>query len=528
MTTPPLPDITLIQSLQNPALYDHPVEQFNVIETHISWVLLTGPYAYKIKKPVDLGFLDFSTLEKRRHYCEEELRLNRRLAPDLYIEVISITGSPAAPALNGAGMPIEYAVKMVQFPQQAQLDRVMARGRLTPPHIDGLARQIAVFHGRIAIAGPDSSHGNPANIYQSVEENFLQIRPHLTAGGDIAQLEHLHAWSEAEHGHQLAVIQTRKDQGFIRECHGDMHLANMVLLDDRIALFDCLEFNDNLRWIDVISETAFLMMDLDSRGHSPLAWRFLNAYLSATGDYRGLRLLRYYLVYRALVRAKVARIRLAQAGLSEQERHSAQQQYYSYTGLAERYTRPRPAPLIITHGLSGSGKTTLSQPLLEALGAIRLRSDVERKRLFGLPEMARTGSGIDTGLYTADASRQTYQRLATLARTVIESGLPVLVDATFLRREQRTAFRNLALELHTPFVMLDYQASEAILRERIGRRTLENDDASEAGIAVLEHQLDNHETLTPDESVHAIVIDTEKPCVIEHVIAELKRSTSKM
>ncbi|MFZ5594071.1 MAG: AAA family ATPase [Pseudomonadota bacterium] len=516
-------DTMLIQSLQNPALYDHPIEHFEVIETHISWVLLTGPYAYKIKKPVDLGFLDFSTLEKRHHYCQEELRLNRRLSPELYLDVIAITGSPAVPVLDGAGVPIEYAVKMTQFPQQAQMDRVMAHGGLKPAHIDGLARQIAAFHGRIAIAGADSPYGSPANVYQPVEENFLQIRPRLAVPGDIAQLERLRAWSEAAHRQRLADLQARKEQGFIRECHGDMHLANMVLLDDRIALFDCLEFNDNLRWIDVISEAAFLMMDLDSCSHGPLGWRFLNGYLSATGDYEGLRLLRYYLVYRALVRAKVARIRLGQAGLSEQERDAAQRQYHRYAGLAEHYTRPRPAPLIITHGLSGSGKTTLTQPLLEALGAIRLRSDVERKRLFGLSEMARTGAGVATGLYTADASQRTYQRLANLARTAITSGLPIIIDATFLGHAQRAAFRELASQLHTSFVILDYQASETALRERISQRTMENHDASEAGLAVLEHQLATHEPLTAEESAHAITIDTERADAPGHVIADLNR-----
>ncbi|MDX1252661.1 MAG: AAA family ATPase [Gammaproteobacteria bacterium] len=523
MTAPSARNAMLIQSLQNPSLYDHPIEHFEVIETHISWVLLTGPYAYKIKKPVNLGFLDFSTLEKRHHYCQEELRLNRRLSPELYLDVIAITGGPDAPVLDGAGAPIEYAVKMAQFPQQAQMDRVMARGGLKPAHIDGLAQQIAAFHGRIAIAGANSPYGSPANVYQPVEENFLQIRPHLAATDDITQLERLRAWSEAAHGRRLAELQARKDQGFIRECHGDMHLANMVLLDDRIALFDCLEFNDNLRWIDVISETAFLMMDLDSRGHGPLGWRFLNGYLSATGDYSGLRLLRYYLVYRALVRAKVARIRLGQAGLSAQERHATQQQYHRYADLAEHYTHPRPAPLIITHGLSGSGKTTLTQPLLEALGAIRLRSDVERKRLFGLPEMARTGSGVATGLYTADASQRTYQHLANLARTAIESGLPVIVDATFLKRAQRAAFHELASQLHAPFGILDYQASETALRARIGQRTVENRDASEAGIAVLEHQLATHEPLTPEESAHVIAVDTEQVNVPDHVISELSR-----
>ncbi len=510
-------DTPLIRSLQNPALYDHPAQCFEVIETHISWVILTGPYAYKIKKPLDLGFLDFSTLEKRRYYCEEELRLNRRLAPQLYIGVIAITGSPAKPALDGVDPPFEYAVKMVQFPQEAQLDRVMARGGLRPVHIDSLAQLIAGFHQRIAIAGQDTPYGSPANVYQPVEENFLHIRPHLTEPAGIEQLERLHTWSETESTRLLPFLQQRKANGFIRECHGDMHLANMALLDEQITIFDCLEFNENLRWIDVMSEAAFLMMDLDSRGASALGWRLLNAYLAAGGDYQGLRLLRYYLVYRALVRAKVACIRLGQAGLSEEEGRAAHLQYQRYAGLTESYTHPRATPLIITHGLSGSGKTTHTQLLLETLGAIRLRSDVERKRLFGLTPEARTVSGIDTGLYTADTSRRTYQHLAGLARTVIESGYPAIIDAAFLKRAQRDMFHDLAACLGVPFVILNYQAPEAVLRARITQRGQEGHDASEADIRVFERQLATFEPLTPEESAHTLDIVSEHPPTPEKI-----------
>lgn len=509
--TPLRSETPLIRSLQNPALYGHPARSFEVIETHISWVILTGTYAYKIKKPIDLGFLDFSTLEKRRYYCEEELRLNRRLAPQLYIGVVAIAGSPAKPALNGAGPPIEYAVKMAQFPQEAQLDRVMAHGGLRPVHIDGLAQLITGFHQRIAIAGQDSPYGRPANVYQPVEENFSHIRPHLTEPADIEQLERLHTWSEAENARLLPFLQQRKADGFIRECHGDMHLANMALLDDQITIFDCLEFNENLRWIDVMSEAAFLMMDLDSRSASALGWRFLNAYLAAGGDYQGLRLLRCYLVYRALVRAKVARIRLGQTGLSEEETRAAHLQYQRYAGLAESYTHPRATPLIITHGLSGSGKTTHTQRLLETLGAIRVRSDVERKRLFGLDPKVRTASGIGTGLYAADTSRRTYQYLAGLARTVIESGYPVIVDAAFLQRAQRDMFHDLAASLGVPFIILSYQAPEAVMRARIIQRAQEGHDASEADIRVLEHQLATFESITPEESAHTVDIDSEHP-----------------
>ena len=523
-------NVTLLRSLQNPALYNHPTQDFEIIETHISWILLTGEYAYKIKKPVNLGFLDFSTLEKRHHYCTEELRLNQRLAPQIYLEVITITGNADAPVLGGLGAPIEYAVKMRQFPQSAQLDRMVACGELKPTHIDQLAEVIAAFHGRTAIAEPDTLYGRPVQVHQPVMENFAQIRPHLTSATDIGQLEKLRAWSDAEFHRHEEIFKHRKNNRFIRECHGDMHLGNMALLEGSITLFDCLEFNENLRWIDVTSEIAFLIMDLNSRTQSALAWRFLNAYLQLTGDYAGLRVLRYYLVYRALVRAKVACIRLAQtlfnpaqarfnpaqarsnpAQMETSQQHPAYQQYKDYVNLAERYIQRNNVPLIITHGLSGSGKTTHTQSLLESLGAIRLRSDVERKRLAHLPSQTRSSSGVDAGLYTAAASQRTYEYLADLARTVIQSGYPAIIDAAFLKHGPRDLFHRLADSLGVPFIILDFQAPEAVLRARITQRMHEGHDASEADLVVLTHQLTNHEPLTGEETAYTLTITADQP-----------------
>ena len=442
---------TLIRTLRNPALYDHPIKDFQLVETHISSVLLTGDYAYKLKKPLDLGFLDFSTLEKRRHFCHEELRLNRRLAPQLYLDVIAVTGSPPAPQLNGAGAPFEYMVKMRQFPQSAQLDRVLARGELAPRHIDQLAQTLADFHAHIAVAGTGTPFGTPAAAYFPMGQNFDQIRP-LVSPVFHPQLARLQAWSEQTRDRLTAPLAARKRAGYIRECHGDVHLGNMALLDDKVVLFDCLEFNDNLRWIDVMNEVAFTVMDLEVAGgddpsiqsatiaaNKYLARRFLNAYLEHSGDYEGLTLLRFYQVYRALVRAKVSVIRLSQPGLSRAEREQIESKYRGYADLAERYTRTSAPALIITHGLSGTGKSTVTQSLVEHVDAIRVRSDVERKRLHGLTAGERSGSELNAGLYTADASQRTYAHLAGLARTILAAGHTAVIDATFLRRTARPA-----------------------------------------------------------------------------------------
>ncbi len=308
-----------------------------------------------------------------------------------------------------------------------------------------------------------------------------------------------------------ALLAARKRGGYIRECHGDVHLGNMALLDDKVVLFDCLEFNDNLRWIDVMNEVAFTVMDLDDRGQQALARRFLNAYLEHSGDYAGLTLLRFYQVYRALVRAKVSVIRLSQPGLSRTEREQIESKYRGYADLAERYTRTSAPALIITHGLSGTGKSTVTQALVEHMDAIRVRSDVERKRLHGLTAGERSGSGLNAGLYTADASQHTYAHLAGLARTILAAGHTAVIDATFLRRAQRDRLRTLAAELGVPFVILAIEASEETLRRRVVERERAARDASEAGLAVLAQQRAGAEPLGADELALALAIDGNRP-----------------
>jgi aminoglycoside phosphotransferase family enzyme/predicted kinase len=515
-TLPPL-----IQALLRPACYDHPVQGIDLVETHISWVLLTGSYAYKIKKPLNLGFLDFSSLEKRRYFCEEELRLNRRLAPSLYLAVAPITGSAEAPAIGGAGDPIEYAVKMVQFPETARLDRMLARGELRPEHIDLLAQELAEFHARIDIAGADQTFGDPEHVREPVTQNFIQIRSRIEAQ-DQTQLRRLEIWSEMSFGEFRKFFESRKRNGFVRECHGDAHLANMVWREQRVLLFDCLEFNDNLRWIDVMSEVAFLVMDLDDRGRPDLARRTLNAYLEHSGDYAGLAVFRFYQAYRALVRAKVACIRLGQSGLHDDEKKLGHEEYRGYANLAERYTQASVPALIITHGLSGSGKTRLSQQLLESIDAIRVRSDVERKRLHGLAAAARSGSGIDSGIYTSDASQRTYARLAELAAVILCAGHSVIVDAAFLQRGERDRLHAVAQELHVPFGILDIQTPENTLRERLRQRARQKHEASEAGLAVLEHQLTRREPLSDNEQAIALIVDNGGPVSIATLERQLR------
>jgi aminoglycoside phosphotransferase family enzyme/adenylate kinase family enzyme len=510
----------LLENLQNPALYSHPVTQFEVIETHISWVLLTGNYAYKIKKPVNFGFLDFSTLGKRHYYCEEELRLNRRLASELYLEVVVITGDEEAPQINGNGQIFEYAVKMRQFPQSNVLNNLLKSGQLGAEDIDELAGVIANFHANIEIADDSMNFGMPEKIIKPVLENFLQIRQSLIHPLNEG-LRLLEEWSRLEHQRLVSVFEYRKKYGFIRECHGDLHLANIVLFGNKIVPFDGIEFNNNLRWIDVMSEVAFLVMDLKAHQRQDFGFQVLNSYLEQTGDYLGLQVLRFYCAYRAMVRAKI-NILNCQQHKDEQSFSKAYQEYNHYLQLASEYTQMGSRKLVICHGLSGSGKTIVSQLLLQYLPAIRIRSDVERKRLFGMDPQARSHSSLKSGLYSPEVNEQTYLHLLELAKNIINSGFSVIVDATFLKHQQRRLFQNLALELNIPLTIVSCQAKDAVLRERVINREQTGNDASEAGVAVLELQKRETQPLLPEEKKVAVIVNSGKEIQIDKVIKKLK------
>jgi len=499
----------LIASLRVPAVFGRECTRVTVLETHISYVLLTGQHAYKIKKNVNLGFLDFTTLAARRFYCEQELRLNRRLAPALYLDVVAITGTIDAPVLGGDGPTLEYAVKMREFCQEALASQMLLRNELGAADVDVLAAKVAAFHATIDVAAPDSAFGRPDDILRNALENFSRIRP-LLPPIDRSELDALALWTKQEHYARQAAFRERQRGGFIRECHGDLHLGNIARIEGEITIFDCIEFNEGMRWIDVMSEVAFTMMDLQDRGRADLGRRFLNAYLEITGDYGGLSLLRFYLAYRAMVRAMVVKLRATQLGPSDLGR-TLVAEYHGYVALARSYADPPRPAIILTHGLAGSGKTTLSQALLEVMGAIRVRTDVERKRLYGHGPRERQQGGIERGLYASEAIEATYRRVYAIANGVVAAGHVAIVDATFLQRWQRDLFRELASQRQIPFVIVSFTARDATLRDRIRCRVAEGRDASDADLTVLDRQLQIQEPLGQDERVDAIICDAEVP-----------------
>ncbi len=507
-----------ISSLLHPDAYDHPVENIQLIETHISWVILTGPFAYKIKKPVNLGFLDFSTLEKRQFYCNEELRLNARFAPAIYLDVVPINGSEEQAVFSGSDKVIDYAVKMVQFPQQTQLDRMLAAGRLEAKQIDALADMVAEFHQHTDVASKNAGYGKPEKVFKPVTENFLLLQQLVTDDQAITRLTTLQSWSQSAFDTLKPVIEQRRLDGFIRECHGDLHLRNLVFINEKPVAFDCIEFDPELRWIDTISDVAFLMMDLQDRHQADFAQRFLNHYLERTGDYAALQILRFYLVYHAMVRAKVDAIRASQTGIDVAAQKEAQRASHSYLELAQTYLQKSKPMLIITCGMSASGKTTITQPLVEKLAAIRIRSDVERKRLFNLASDNDSSAAINAGIYSAEATHQTYHHLADLAELVLNAAYPVIIDAACLKYQQRELFRHLAVNNNVPFVILEFTARPDTLRQRITTRTK---GASDADQTILEHQLLSWQPLHRDEQSNVITIDTESSTKIGSLVTKI-------
>ncbi|MBL0122401.1 MAG: AAA family ATPase [Betaproteobacteria bacterium] len=496
----------LIRALLEPRRYPHlpdAVERVELVQTHISWVLLAGDFAYKIKKPLKLPFLDFSTLERRHDRCEDELRLNSRFAPDIYLDVVSITHTVQDPRISGPGTPIEYAVRMRRFDEAGRLDRVCARGELTAAHLSDLADAVVSFHAGASIMPPASRFGMPTEVLAPALDNFHDLSRLLRHGHVQARLNALRAWTEAQFKHLSPLMEARKRAGRVRECHGDLHLANLVMIGGRVRMFDCLEFNEDLRCIDVASEIAFTYIDLLDHGQPGLANWFVDEVFSRNGDYEAVHVLRFYAVYRALVRAKVEAIRTGQTQDDSGEAMTSM----TYIALAEQLVRPPPVRLIITHGLAGCGKTADSSRLLQSdlhACTLRLRSDVERKRLFGLVGTHKSGSGMDSGIYSPDAHARTYAHLRDRAGMLLRAGWSVIVDAAFLKRADRDSFHALAGELGAAFGILAPQATPALLRERIHARRDLGRDASEATIEVLEQQMRRVELLDAEERNHLL------------------------
>lgn len=486
------PDAMIAAPL-DPAAYPHPATVVDYLETHISHVFLAGDYAYKLKKPVDFGFLDFTTADKRRAACLEEVRLNRRLAPDIYLGVVSVcrgtAGFRIVAGTCAAGDTLaEVAVQMRRMPQDGLLDRLARNGRLEVAHLIDVARQVAAFHARTE-RGPDIERfGALDRIRAPAIQNFEQTAPYIGRAVSADRHRSLRAATEAFLDRHADRFGARVRARRIVDGHGDLHLRNMCLMDGRVVIFDCIEFNPALRAGDAMSDIAFLTMDLDHRGLPAHANRFLNEYLEQTDDYAGLPLLDYYQAYRACVRAKVSCFEIEQDAAMAREA----QRYFD---LAARYFEPRRGGILITCGVSGSGKSTIAREAATMLNGVIVRSDAVRKHLAGLPLLARG----DEALYTPAMTERTYSTLRRHAREIVTSGRWAIIDAVHGRRTERAAAAELARDLGVSLGILLCEAPRDELVRRLARRHAGGRDVSDADVAVLDRQLQFFETPAGEE-----------------------------
>ena len=481
-------------------IYPHTVSRIEFIETHISLIFLTGEFAYKIKKPLSLDFVDYSSLAARKFFCFEELRLNRRYARDYYLDVVTITCTKDnIIALDGDGDIIDYAVKMKQFPSCCVLYDLMPSYGEYSVYFEQLGSLVAQFHLSQPSIDRSGVDGDPLSVGRMVQDNFTTIGQL----DDPQLLRSIQRWSQTHFNAFVDEFQRRKQDGFIRDCHGDLHLGNIAVIDGKPLMFDGIDFDSHLRCVDTISEIAFVLVDLELFGAYQAATIFLNHYLDVTGDYGGLVLLNFYKVYRAMVRAKIALIKSRQSNSSDDY-----QRFQRYCQLAGNYVRddsedmlsttvkhPQ-TQLIITHGISGSGKTTQARKAVKEYCAIHLRSDVIRKSLFGLDSLAVSGSSLNGNLYNDQANAKTYQYLAQTAESLLKSGFNVIVDASFLKKVERDRFKDIVKRTGSGFSILDCPVSTG---EAIARIMARKNDPSEATQAVVEHQVTHRDLLTEKE-----------------------------
>lgn len=515
----------LIRGLLDARAYPHPVApSIGLAETHVSWVLLTGQFAYKLKKPLRLDFLDYSTAELRRRCCEEEVRLNRRHAPGLYLGVAAIGGSPDAPRVDAGGPAIEHAVKMRQFDAGDELVALIGAGTATETELHGLGDAIGQLHAHADVARQDRDHGSPTVVRRVTLDNFATLGRLPEYVRVESGLDSLVIRVEAELARRRQLMESRRAAGRVRECHGDLHCGNVVRWRGRLVPFDGIEFNDALRWIDVANDVAFLTMDLAERGQAGLARAALQGWLDRLGDFEALALLPCYEAYRALVRAKVAALRvlLASSGKAPRELYA---QTMGYLSWARRRLEPRSPLLVLTCGLSGSGKTWLADRVARERGLLQVRSDVERKRLAGLGPLDDSRSPPDGGIYTREFNERTYAHLLDCARSAIDGGASLVVDAAFLRARERLAFLALARKLGATARVLHCHAPLEVLRARVGARRAARHDASEADVALLERQQGYWEPLTDAERAAALDVDTSDDESVGRALESLSRPT---
>lgn len=516
----------LIDALLTPDTYPHPVDVITTIETHISIVFLTGQFAYKLKKPVDFGFLDFSTLQKRKQYCFLEVELNQRTAPDLYIGVNQvciknqklqickseqITETASETPTKEANKVIDYLVKMRQFDPNMVLGRLLKQGVLDAQMIEALTNKIVDFHLQAKIVNQSEPYGNPKVQLQPMLDNFPTLQKYFTDSNIQTDLTNLLNWTEHKFNQLKDQLSQRKIAGYVKACHGDLHLDNITLIDGQPVLFDGIEFNEAFRWIDTMSDLAFLLIDLEFKKQKAASYTILSLYLSKTLDYKGLNLINFYRVYRALVRAKITSLRAQQLPSKSIQQNQVELIAQEYIQQALEYSQSSIQPkCILVNGVSGSGKSYFAYQLQQELNdfnAIVINSDRIRKSLFGLAAHDRPNKLQKQSLYSNEMNKRTYQAMADNAAICLKNGFNVILDATFLKLEHRQRFYDLALENNAQSYLFSITTEVQTSINAIESRQYLNDNPSDADIAIMQMQRKNYQPAQPSEN--ALILKNE-------------------
>ncbi|HEY5625302.1 MAG TPA: AAA family ATPase [Dehalococcoidia bacterium] len=489
----PAPDLPpAIQALLSAGSYPHPTGRIQLVQTHISYVFLTRDFVYKIKKPVDFGFLNYSTLSRRRYYCQRELQLNRRLCSDTYIGVVPVRKTrdgyrvDAAGERGAKGRIVEYAVLMRRLPEERMMHRLLERNGVTRPMLRAVAEKLVPFHeAGAATSARIAAYGDWAIRY-NVRENVRQWTPYMGRTISEEQDRILRNYFEAFYARRADVMQRRVEELRIRECHSDLRSDAVCFVDpkagaDGICIFDCVEFNRRITHVDVARDVSFLMMDLEYRGRPDLAAAFTDHYIEKADDADLPDVLPYYACYNACVRGKVEGFLLDAPTVPEAQKRAAAKRARRYFDLACRYAESLPpAMLVITCGLAGTGKSNIARKLGRRLDAAVLASDVVRKEMVGMAPQERVLDEYRAGLYSADMTAQTYEALLDAAREELTAGRSVILDASFTRREHRRAASRLSRETGAQYACIEVSADESAIRERLAGRLKRGRDASDA------------------------------------------------
>lgn len=500
----------IIEALSQPQAYPHKTGPIKVIHTQMSCVFLTGDYAYKIKKPVNLGYLDYTTIEKRLLFCRQEVKLNRRLAATLYLGVVPIVEHDRSILIGKPGEPIEYAVKMKQLPHDRMLDILLRQGKVTEEMIKHVAEKIVSFHNRAKTSDRIASFGRLRVIEKNVRENFSQTSKYIGKAISAETYEDLKSFSEDFMREKAPLFQKRIDSGRIRDCHGDLHSAH-ICFGRSIYIYDCIEFNERFRYSDVASEVAFLAMDLDYHGRRDLSRCFVSTYQEFSEDFEVGELLNFYKLYRAHVRGKVNCFKSDDQFISGSEREESLRIARSYFKLAESYICSEIRPvLFITVGLAGTGKSALASALADRIGAMVLSSDVIRKRIAGIPLSEHSFDDFQKGIYKKDFTEKTYEALFNKAKKLLRIGKNVVLDASFLYKSDRDRALEVAQACEVPMVILECRAPETVIKERIKKR-LREDTFSDARWETFQMQKRYFEAVEEDPGFLHLVINTTRP-----------------